>query len=404
MKTRHKKLIYNITRKRITRKRITRKRITRKRMSDSDSLDSIFYYPIEYILDNSKLVLGAGITKSTKTIQRTIQRTDTDRFLNKLIALGWRPEYIQTTFQNMNDKLIQGWPENLLIESIFKEIINQQGFQDSLDASFINIGLQEEIANQLSNILYPLLESSYTNEQILDAGIEYLLGNYAPISLTTTTYPIRPNRINSWFKHKNDISKEISIYNIPINETTTDLEEAINIALRILPHNDSKQYYFHSTSWRSSFNIMKYINRQRGRTCLDFGIYPGFYLSKTLTESIDWGLKNSIRWYKEVAIMIFAIPNIKPKYIKYKDLKGDEWLQVTKEARECKQKENEINSIRKYDLLYGDMVYNVNEVKEGISLPRPHNPPKKQLVGRSDKAEKFLYKCLVGCIYFQKYT
>jgi len=180
MKTRHKKLINN------KKHNITRKRITRKRMSDSESnsVDGTFYYPIEYILENSKLIDGAGITKSIKTIQRTY----TDRFLNRLIELGWRQDYIQTTFPNMNDKLIQGWPENLLVETIFKEIINQQGFQDSLEKSFFNIGLQKEIGNYLSNILYPLLESSYTNEQILDAGIEYLLGNCTPNIVIQDTF------------------------------------------------------------------------------------------------------------------------------------------------------------------------------------------------------------------------
>lgn len=366
-------------------------------MSDSEIIDDICYNPIEYILENSnEKYVGAGLSKSIK-----IQKIETNLLLNKLIDLGWRPDYIKKTFKNMNDNLIQGWPENLLIEHIFKQIIQQSGFQKSLEESFINIGLQENVAHLLSDILNPLLESSYTYEQILEIGIDYLLGVYNPITLADIPFLIQPEITNTWFKYNK--YKNINIYNIQIDDNTR-LNSSINNALSILQiHNLDRKLYFHSTSWRGSTSIMKRISRHIGRYCLDFGIYPGFYLSETYNESIDWAIKNMKRWHNEAAIMIFAIPTIYPKSIKYKELRKDDWIQVVKESRECKQKDIEIDLIYKYDLLYGNMLYNVNQVKTGDELPKAHTPPKKQLVGRTDKAEKFLHKCLVGCIYIQKH-
>lgn len=363
-------------------------------MSDSESIDGIFYNPIEYILENSKEKhLGAGLSKSIK-----IQKVETKLLLNRLIELGWTSEYIQKTFKNMNDKLIQGWTENLLIEHIFKQIIQQTGFQNSLEESFMRIGLEEKIAILLADILNPLLESSYTYEQVLEVGIEYLLGVYNPITSPDTQFLIKPEIVNTWFKYKK--YKEMYIYNIQTSDIT--LYSAVNNALSVIQFNTNSQLYFHSTSWKGSTSIMKRISRHIGRYCLDFGIYPGFYLSETSNESIDWAIKNMKRWHNEAAIIIFAIPKIFPKSIKYKKLEDTEWSQVVKESRECKQTNSEIDLIYKYDLLHGDMLYNVNQVKIGADLPKTHNPPKKQLVGRTDKAEKFLYKCLVGCIYIQK--
>jgi hypothetical protein len=366
-------------------------------MSDTESLDGIFYNSIEYILENSKdKYFGAGLSKIVKK-----QKVETNLLLNRLIELGWNPNYIKKTFKNMNDNLIQGWPENLLIEHIFKQIIQQTGFQNSLEDSFIGIGLEEDVAKLLADVLNPLLDSSYSYEQVLEVGIDYLLGVYNPITSPTTSFLIKPQIINTWFIYKK--YKELNIYNIQIDDNIK-LDRAVNNALAVLQlNNNDIKLYFHSTSWKGSDSIMKRINRQMGRYCLDFGIFPGFYLSDTCNESVDWAIKNMKRWYNEAAIMIFAIPTIYPKSIKYKELTKDEWVQVVKESRECRQRDVEIELIHKYDLLYGDMLYNVNQVKNGTEFPKTHSPPKKQLVGRTDKAEKFLHKCLVGCIYIQKH-
>jgi hypothetical protein len=371
------------------------KRTRRKNKMDSDDEYDNFYYPIWYIVEQS----GAGYSiKSTKKATQT-----SEQFLNELINLGWRQEYLEKTFKNMNDSLIKNWPSNLLIKSIFTHIIQQQGYLGTIKDSLVGIGLREDVATELEEILNPLLDSSYTHSQLLEKGIEYILGEYTPLTPPNTTHCIQPDKINIWFKYKHPNSKQIQIYNIsqPINNTSHNYETALNT---LQPTSSDITYYFHTTSWKSSFDIMEEINRQKGRKCLDFGIFPGFYLATNYHDSINWGYKNMTYWSNEIAIMIFAIPNSLPKSIKYKELIGDEWIYVTKKSRECEDINKEIDRIRNYDLLYGDMVSNPNDVNQHKKIPKTHNPPKQQLVGKTDKAEKFLQRCLVGCVYFQKYN
>jgi hypothetical protein len=365
--------------------------------NDSASdFDEELYYHVEYILEHC----GAGAKSFSKSI-KTHPRVITEQFQNRLLELGWRPEYIRTQFQNMTDRLLNTWSYDVLIDKLFQKVIEHQGYLGSIKKSFIGIGLKEDVAEHLSDIVSPLINSSYTYEQVLHTGIKYLLGYYDPIASDTATHLIYPEFINGW-KKKQFEDKTVQIYNIPVPCYTRKSLILIESALKNLPKNNvDKQYYFHATSWGSSIDIFRSIERFAGRTCLDFGITPGFYLAHNIMDSIEWCSKNHKRWHNETCIIIFSLPKILPKYIKYKELIGEEWVQVTKESRQCK-KMNELQMIRKYDLFYGDMVLNINGVKYSNETPIPHTPPKKQLVGHSPNADMFLHKCLVGCIYFQK--
>lgn len=374
---------------------------------ESNDFDNHFYYKIQYILEQS----GSGYSISkipSKYIKKRGQRIETEKFLNKLVGLGWRSEYIQSKFQNMNDSLIQGWPHNLLVDNLFKEIIEEENNGNcSIKDSLINIGLQDSVATSLEILLEPLIDSSYTSIQLLHKAIEYLLGDYNPISPPNATHPLEPLYTNIWKRYEYDTatSKSIKIYNISEQCSSKKVVSYLESALKVLQKNNVKKYYFHTTSWRGSLSIMNNgIQRSASRPCLDFGITRGFYLSTQLIDSIDWGIKNNKLWQNEVAICVFTLPLIFPKYIRYKELKGTEWTEVTKEARECVKKDIEMKQIREYDFLYGDMVSNVKQVRQQKELPIPHSPPKKQLVGRTDIAEKLLDKCIIGVIYFQKFT
>ena len=147
---------------------------------------------------------------------------------------------------------------------------------------------------------------------------------------------------------------------------------------------------------------MDAVSHDAGRACRDFGVKPGFYMSTTIEDCIEWCVNNSDRWSNETAILVFQIPNPLPTDIRIKYIEGEEWTAITKESRECKQEIVELKALRGYDLLYGNMVRNTYNVRKGINTPKPHRPPKKQLVGKTDKADEFLHRCLVGCVYFQK--
>ena len=381
----------------------TRKRVRRSHapMNDPESEDdSHFYHDIQTIINQS----GSGYRLSRGKKRKYNHTTD---FIDTLVRLGWRREYVEHTFPNLHDELIMNWPQTLLIDTLFKELIQQQGFHTNIKNSLYDLGLREDICVQLDDMLQPLLDSSYTYTQVLDNAIEYLLGVYAPLTSPTTTHPIMAEITNSWIRHTFE-SRTTPLYNMTLSCRSHKVNIQCQKAIKQLQHtilSSDSTFYFHATSWNGSFHIMDTIDHTIGRHCLDFGIKPGFYLTPQLTNAIKWCAKNSMKWSHETAIVIFHIPKTTLDSLSIKYLDNDnEWSGIVRESRECKQRQYEIKSIRVYDFIYGDMVSNPDAVKHGTEIPKKHNPPKIQLVGRSDRADRFLEQCIVGCIYFQKYT
>jgi hypothetical protein len=368
--------------------KIDRKNKTRK----NKKMTEHFYY---YVKDIIERLHGGGKRKLSNTKR---SNKESKEFKEKLVELGWNSEYVKHTFRYLTDKMLQNWPHHVLIEELFGELIEEQGWKNMIHESLMGIGIREDLAIKLETILEPLLDSSYTHEQLLDIAIEYILGNYEPITSANTRFLYSPEILSIWTEIEIE-EKPYHIYNIPYHCNNNIVKKEIEDNLIL---SDEYQYYFHATSWKSSNQIMDYIDRSSGRTCLDFGKRPGFYLATRIEDSVEWCIKNKARWSNETSILVFRIPKELPSMIKLKHLEEDEWMAITKESRECKDKENEIRQLRRYDLLYGNMVSNPTAVKERRELPKTHTPPKDQLVGRTDIAEKFLQSCLIGCFYFQK--
>jgi hypothetical protein len=353
-----------------------------------------FYYPIGEIIE--RLQIGGGKRKLSNTIR--LKNKESTKFKEKLVELGWTPEYVNDTFHYLTDTLLQNWPQHVLIKGLFKIIIRNQGWKNTLHESLLGIGLCDDVVMKLVTILEPLLDSCYTHIQLLDIAIEYILEKYKTISPPNARFLYNPEVISMWSEIKIK-EKSYSIYNIPYFCDNKIVRKEIKDNLI---HSDEYTYYFHATSWRGSTQIMKRINRTYGRTCLDFGKNPGFYLATTIKDSIEWCKKNKLYWGNESSIIVFRIPNELPPTISIKHLKDGEWVAITKESRECENEKEEIETLCDYDLLYGNMVRNPTAVQERRELPQTHQPPKQQLVGRSDAADRFLQSCLIGCFYFQK--
>jgi hypothetical protein len=268
-------------------------------------------------------------------------------------------------------------------------------------SSLIRIGLSNDIALQLEYVVQPLNGNSYTDIQIIDTAIFYLLGYYKPLTPPDAKHIIHSEITDSWVNYSHEL-KTISIYNISKHCSVSNLSHFNSVIATTLRRDDCTMY-FHTTSWKGSLSITEGISRLVSRPCLDFGILPGFYLSTTSRDAIGWGQANSRIWSNEVAIMIFCIPNnVIPSHLKFKELIGDEWMQVTSHSRQCKDT-FDLKLIKSIDILYGDMVQNASVVRDG-GLPVAHTPPRKQLVSKSDAGDSFIYNCLVGCMYFQKST
>ena len=350
---------------------------------------------------------GKGYGKSLHT---TPVRTKTIQLVNTLIQYGWREDYIRHEFRLIHDSLLANWSTTGFIEEFFGYMIRQQKSHYSIKESLIRIGLREDVAIHMDTILKPLNDSSYTHEQVLDKAIEYLIGRYAPTTSADTLYPFQSNYINTWREHVYRIEDEMTykVYKLPIYNVSYSCDDPLakqqcRSALSTLQLPPTHSFFFHATSWDYVLSILNRINRQTGRQCLDFGLYRGFYLSTRVLDSVQWCVKNNSCWNNESAILVFSIPKVFPSSVTVKHLEGDEWVYVTRKSRECASSTNELQPIRDYDLIYGNMLSNPKKVRMGEEIPKPHQPPKKQLVGRTDIAERFLRKCLVGCLYFKKH-
>ncbi len=353
------------------------------------------YYPMEDICEY--LQEGGGRSR----LRSSTIRTDTRQLMAEFIRYGWRPDYVNTVFRRLHDKLISEYPNHIFIEKYAEAAVQHLGLEsyDAVAEVLIQIGLRSDIALHLEYIVQPLHGSSYSDLQIINTAIAYLLGRYEPAAPPTATHLIEPAVVNSWINYTHE-SKTIAIYNI-LQHCSTAVLTQFDTALTSLPSLEGDHtFYFHATSWRGSLSIIEDVSRFVGRRCLDFGIYPGFYMSPTSSEAVGWGHKKRHVWANVVAILVFLITKTPPAHLRFKELTGDEWIQVTSHSRLCREA-TDIRSIRHVDLLYGDMVQNASATNRG-ARPVAHTPPKKQLVTKSETADAFIHKCLVGCIYFKK--
>jgi len=326
------------------------------------------------------------------------ERTNTQSVIDQTIELGWESAFVTVAFSRLDDTLLLEYPDRLFIEDYFKALIRHSTVQPPLKESLMRIGLRPDVVDRLVPLLEPLQDSSYTYNQILDTAVYYLLEQYSPITEPHTSHLLRPDTVDEWFSHK----PNVSVFNMS-QPCSSKAVSAIEEALSFIPVKPTHKYFFHTTSWKGSLSIMEGVDRSLGRRCLDFGIYPGFYMSETVLDCLVWGAKKNRLWSNETAIMIFSVPNTLPPHISHKELRDNEWSSITSQSRECKERQ-ELRTIRSFDLLYGDMVRNPTAVEQGVEAPTTYSPPKKQLVSKTDAGDAFIHSCLIGCIYFRKQT
>lgn len=339
----------------------------------------------------------------------SVDKHFTKDVIGKFKELGWTENFLRKRFVHLNDKLLDQWTINQFIEEYTNHIIDTPDIDDSIFKNLKKIGLSSQVARHLNHIFSPIKDTCYTNSQLINIAVEYLLGRNKPMiaddgtrreCIPTVDHPFDTNSVGKWFFEKNYRQR---IMNLPCSDIKNILKYINRNTISTLQYNkkDSDLYY-HSTSWQSCINIMENgISCSKGRTYLDFGQEPGFYMWDTLKDAIMWTKNNSNQNYTEDAIIVFSLPKQLPEDLKYKELKDDEWASVTKKSRSRVKNDKNIPEIHRCGLVYGDMVANPNEVERG-GEPRPTNPPKKQLVSRRDIANDYIFERIVGVLFFKK--
>lgn len=366
----------------------------------SNVFDSIFYNDMGSILEYSQRGECGTVREEVENPSRKI----THAWFRELVQHGWRPAYVLKTFRYMNDVLIMNWPERLLTDDLFRLLIRQQGWLGSLRASLYGIGLRSAVADHLDRILGPLVGSGYTHIQVMDKAIDWLQRYERPIRSAMRGHPLPPEDVGRWVDRAYR-SKVMKVFCLPVSCEDEGAERACEEALATgfagVEAEEDYEYYYHGTSWRHSFRMMDGMSRYIGTRCMDFGVYPGIHVFPAIGDCISWCVANRLRWSGETAVLVFRLPKDVLSSDTTKCLEGDEWSAITCKTRQGPY-DNELREIRDYDFIYGDQVANADAVVAGTEEARPHDPPRKQLVGCSDVADKILHRGLVGCLYFQK--
>jgi hypothetical protein len=350
---------------------------------------------ISYLL--SQMNGGGAVVASTSRNGRK------KRLLQKFREIGWKQSILQKRFKNLREGMMDmEYREEELIRGFVYLWLEEIGFDLTIEKTLKNMGVEEAVTKKIEFILKPLYNTSYTNAQLIQIAIQIMLGYFKPLTELSTTHFYNPEIINTWIPYT---TRQYSTQIMNLSKSCTlKLESNINTILSTSIYKKGYTPFFHTSSWEYCLRILTKLNHTLGYDCLDFGVTPSFYVSNTLSSALDWGEKKSKLFNNEIATLVFLIPNKIPEYLKYKELVSEEWRAVTMKSRTCiklELYETEISEIESYDLIFGNMVANPNNVKKG-SIPLAHKPPKKQLASKSEAADRFLQKCIAGCLFFNK--
>ncbi len=350
---------------------------------------------IESILQDG----GYSLQKS-KTVKKYKYSNEV---LERFKAAGWSLTFLKSHFQNLNDELLYGWNLEHFVETYAKHLIKNTQ-TTSISESLIQTGLRKSVAKDAEEKCKSLLvsDTSYTFAQVLDVAIEYVLGKYTPLTNASAHFFLEPEKIFTWIQYESN-----RILNVPYSckyEAVKYLQKRLPTLITESPNH---KLFFHTTNWSSIKSLYRFINHDYGRPCLDFGYVPGFYLSETLDECVDWGVKQSAHWSSEVAILVFQIPNQLPETLELKHFSdaSKEWGHIVQKSRECLHNDKHVYDIdNMFDFIYGPMLANVYRGEYKIRGPKAHTPLRMQLVSKSGKADAFLQKHLQGAIIFKKHN
>ena len=349
----------------------------------------------EFEQDGSGLRYGVQSTRNT-SIRKPRKAIPKFNLYNSTCEIfeqyGWRKSFIRKSITHDFANEIEDYSIIDSLTALLEKEFNKNPLELS-EETLYKLGLKRVKARLYYSIIEDLINTCYTNEQLLQIIAEYAYGWNDPIGLPGKSYLYNENVIETWFTHSN--KQCINIKNIN--------DKNIDKLMSIMPEihaNKSHTLFFHATSWKSYDNILRDgIDHTLGRTCLDFGKRSSFYMTPNIYDAINWCKKSSKHWCKECGILIFSIEfanaNIKQKIFK---TNNKEWQDNVKESRLCKSRQ----ILDSYDMVYGPMCANVHQVKKLDAIPIPHNPIKFQLASKTDKCDVFITECFRGVLYFYK--
>ncbi len=350
---------------------------------------------VKYITYQMNTMKGGGYSKPSgqkRSIYTAFKKT------------GWTVPSLDARLGRLtNDMIVIDIQNDEYIRGFGRQWFDEQGFDTSVEQTLLNMGIDTKHAQKAEEAVGPLYNTCYTDSQLVQIAIQYLMGYYKPLAAANRSHYYKPKLVNEWILFQKQNFKPIPIMNISA-PCSKQLSSSLAQHVYAKFENNRHTLFYHTSSWESCLRIMIELRHTAGNKCMDFGVTPSFYVSDSIVNALDWGEKKSNQFGHEVATLLFSLPNQRPSHLRYKVLEGPEWSSAMIKSRKCvklKIGETNIAEVSKYDLVYGDMLANPQPVVNGAK-PVAHSPPKKQLASKSEAGDKFLQSCIVGCVFFKK--
>jgi hypothetical protein len=395
----------------------------------SFSEDRYFSY-INDILDGKRLIDEGGLSrkKPSKKDKQLFSREIED--LKSIL----RKHHIRESEIEKYDRLIADdlsfeYNTGIFVVMQLKNRATGIGFQDNISNTLYAVGFTKTISDHVEGILIESFgESCYTERQLVEIGIEYIFGLvYNNIAADGVMHyfepPVSGRENDMWFKIEDYGCAKSSYYicnsslKISYGGRGGVSKEAVykNMAKNIkkllvelgdLGNSSENKLLYHTTTWSGALSIMYKIRHSVGRECLDFGLLPGFYMGTRLKDTIEWGAKiaNMNRNNDEIATILFLVPRKYPDNIRYKKIDGEEWKNIVRMSRKCQKtiEYQELSELEDIDFIYGDIACNPHGIMKNNEVPQKCKDNKKQLVSKSEAADKFLQTTILGIIFHKK--
>ncbi len=128
----------------------------------------------------------AALAPNSTYIPNTVQ-SNACAIKAEFVRRGWRVAFIEDVLAKLDDHLLEGWDVKEFMEAYVKEAIqrpqeHQQSQQyPSISQSLLEFGVREEVAREVDEMMRPLENTCYTDSQMVDVALEYLVGRYDPL-------------------------------------------------------------------------------------------------------------------------------------------------------------------------------------------------------------------------------
>ena len=239
---------------------------------------------------------------------------------------GWRKAYINKSIKlDFAIETKNFCDSDILTEKLQYEYKRLNSPELSEDILY-TLGLKKFKAKLYFKIIKDLIGTSYTNDQLLEIIAEYATGKFDTKIDPRKGFLYNEEIVDVWYEFQG-----IQCLNIK-----TDIYLTVEQSIAKFVNNKNKYVFFHATSWENYFKIMrKGINHMAGRRCLDFGVYPSFYMTPYHLDAIQLCEKSYHLWKNMFCIMIFTTSALKDvEGMSFRRFEKDsiEWQKLVKDS------------------------------------------------------------------------